>query len=82
MDNKDNIQNLLLLEVRDDIKMIKNDINDIKVLDATQNAHLEAHMARTRANEDRIKRLEDFKWYFAGIAVIISATIELFRRFI
>lgn len=81
MTDKD-LNNTLLLELRDDVKAIRQDVNDIKVLDATQNAHLEAHMARTKANEDRIQRLEDFKWYFAGIAVIMSAIVELFRRFI
>ncbi len=77
-----NQNQLLLLELRDDVKAIRNDVNEIKILDAAQNAHLEAHMARTKANEERIQRLEDFKWYFAGIAVIMSAIVELFRRFI
>jgi hypothetical protein len=81
MENKD-LTNFLLIEVRDDIKAIKSDVESIKILDAAQNAHLEAHMARTQANEDRIHRLEDFKWYFAGIAVIMSVVVELFRRFI
>jgi putative heme iron utilization protein len=79
MEQKD-INSLLLLEVRDDVKAIRTDIQKIEILDAIQNAHLEAHMARTKANEDRLEKLEDFKWYFAALAVFMTVAIETIRR--
>lgn len=79
MEQKD-INSLLLLEVRDDIKAIRMDIRKIEILDATQNAHLETYMARTKASEDRLEKLEDFKWYFAALAVFMTVAIETIRR--
>lgn len=81
MDNKE-----LLLEIRSDVKEIRREISDIKVLDAVQNTQLAEHMRRTETNEHRIKELEDssrnLKWLFGGLAAISTIIIEIFRRII
>ena len=63
----------LVNEIRTDIKEIKSDIHEIKLLDAHQNASLDAHMARTSANEKRLEKLENLKWFITGLAAIITA---------
>lgn len=70
-----------LQEIHDDIKEIKKDINEIKITDAVQTQQLGEHMRRTEASEKRITKMEQFKWYFGGLAVIITFALELLRRF-
>lgn len=62
----------ILNEIRSDIKEIKKDINEIKILDASQNASLDAHMARTLLNEKRIEKLEDYKWLVGLVTAIFT----------
>lgn len=78
----DKTEKQLLEEVRADLKSMNHHMVDVKITLAKQHISLEHHISRTEASEKRIQRLEDFKWYFAGIAVIMSVTVELFRRFI
>lgn len=68
----------ILKEIRSDIKDIKTDIHEIKILDATQNASLEAHMQRTALNEKRIEKLEDYKW----LVTLVTATLTVFGTLI
>lgn len=70
----------ILLEVRSDIKEIKEDVAKIKQLDAVQNEQLRQHMARTEANEKRLDKLENFKWFFAILIGIVAATAEFLRN--
>ena len=82
-DNKTiEVNNILLLEVRDDIKKISSDMHNINITITKQAADIKHHIKRTDLNETRIHRLEDFKWYFAGIAIIIGATIKYFDKFL
>jgi len=49
----------LLREMRDDVKDVKTDINEIKIMDAEQNLQLAEHMRRTAANEKMIEIIKD-----------------------
>lgn len=64
------------------IETTQADIVEIKINQGKNQVILQEHMRRTEANEQRLQRLEDFKWYFAGIAVIMTVAIEMFRRFL
>ena len=70
----------LLKDIHGDVKDIKKDINNINVVNERQTAQLEEHMRRTKASEDRITSLEKIKWYFGGLAVIMTAVLEFLRR--
>lgn len=82
-----------LREVRKDVSHINRNIVDIKVVQGQNSVILQEHMRRTEANEalivlirdenaKRIDKIEQFKWYFAGIAVIITVVADAFRRFL
>jgi len=49
----------ILKELRDDMKDVKEDIGEIKVQDAEQNAQLREHIRRSEAAELRLDKLED-----------------------
>jgi len=71
-----------LQELRQDVRLIGTDIVDLKVIQGQNKVILQEHIRRTEANERRLEKIEQFKWYFAGLAVIMTACIEIFRRFI
>ena len=66
--------------VHEDVKECKTKLNDVEKLDAVQNAQLAEHMRRTAAAEKRIDKIEQFKWYFAGISAIMVGIAEFLRR--
>jgi len=80
-----------LQELRQDVRLIGTDIVDLKVIQGQNKVILQEHIRRTEANERlietvkgeisrRIDKLESFKWYFGGIAVLMTIAIEVFRR--
>jgi len=71
-----------LKEIQDNVKIIRNEVMDLKIEQAKNSVVLQEHIRRTEANEKRIQKLEDFKWYFAGIAVLMTAAVEAIRRFL
>lgn len=78
-DNMENQTNqMLLLEVRNDVKAISKDISEIKILDAVQNKHLQDHMRRTELNEKRLTKLESYQIFFAFLAMALAAYMKFF----
>lgn len=71
-----------LEEVHTDVKECREKLNEIEKLDAVQNQQLAEHMRRTEASEKRLDKVEEFKWYFAGISAIILGIAEFLRRLI
>lgn len=71
-----------LQEIRQDVKMIVEKVHKIDKETVVNTAILKEHQRRSKANEERIKALEQFKWYFAGLATIVAAVSELVRRVI
>lgn len=68
-----------LQETREDIKEIQEDLVDIKVIQGKNQVILQEHMRRTEANEKQINEQKQFKWYFAGLTVIITTVSNFFR---
>lgn len=66
--------------IKGEAKVTNTALVELKIIQAQNQVILQEHMRRTEINEKHIERLENFKWYFAGIAVIITAFIEFFRR--
>lgn len=56
---------------------ITEDITDIKVISAVNTNCLKEHMKRTALSERRISKLETFKWYFAGVAVVLTIAAKI-----
>jgi len=54
-------------EIKEDLKAIRADINDIKVTTAINTVSLTAHMSRTEINERRLEKLE---YVLIGIAAV------------
>lgn len=77
MDFKNDLQ-----EIRQDVRLIVEKVHKIDKETVRNTAILEEHQRRSKANEIRISRLETFKWYFAGLAVLIGTLTEILRRFI
>lgn len=71
-----------LSEVHTDVRECRDKLGEIEKLDAVQNQQLAEHMRRTKAAEKRLDRVEEFKWYFAGISAIIVGIAEFLRRLI
>lgn len=69
-----------LEKCREGIESTKKDIVEIKVQQAKNSTILEEHMRRTEANEQQIKEQRQFKWYFAGIAVIMTTISNILGR--
>lgn len=69
-----------LEELKSDVKEISKNIQEINITLAKQHVSLDHHMARTTANEKRIEKNEDFKWYFVGITVLVTGIVEFFKR--
>jgi hypothetical protein len=62
--------------MQDDIKAIRVDINEIKTTLAVNTESLKQHMERTRINEKRIERAEDWSLRIfgaVGLAVLVAA---------
>lgn len=70
----------LLIEIRADIKDIQRSVHTIEVLDAKQNAELTEHTRRSTANEKRLEKLENFKWYFTGLSIIIVTLSKMIEK--
>lgn len=79
-DNKTIIKELY--EARVDLKDIQTDLTSLKVIQAQNQVILQEHMRRTEVNEKHIERLENFKWYFAGIAVIMTVFIRIMEKYL
>jgi len=75
------IEKTLLLELREDIRDIKKDVNDIKVLDAVQNEQLAYHIKRTDLLQQEVKEQRNFKWYFAGLSTLVAGIIAIVLRY-
>lgn len=80
-------------EMRDEMKAINKNIVDMKVVQGQNQVILQEHIRRTEANEalisltkeensKRIEKIEQFKWYFAGIAVLMTVAADILRRLI
>ena len=83
----------ILKELREDMKDVKVDINEIKLGDIIQNQQLSDHMKRTELAEQRIEKLEKLhikepiNWravitWTVGIASTISATAYTISKMI
>lgn len=59
-------------EIRHDVKLLVSRTYEMDKKLAVYNTQLEEHMRRTEANEIRLEKLENFKWFFAGLTAIIS----------
>lgn len=71
-----------LQEARVDVKSIQTDIIALRVIQGQNQVILQEHMRRTEANEKHIERLENFKWYFAGIAVLMTVFLKLAEKYL
>lgn len=54
-------------EIKDDLKAIRKDVNELHVLTAINTASLTTHMARTEINERRLEKLE---YVLIGLACV------------
>ena len=63
--------------IHDDIKDIKKDLQEVKTTNAVQNEQLAEHMRRTRNVEKRVEKIENFKWFFGGVTVIIAGLAKV-----
>lgn len=66
-----------LKEARVDRRVLLDRVHTIEIEIAKNTKSLEDHMRRTDANESRIKYLEKFKWYFAGIVTLVTILAKL-----
>lgn len=66
-----------LKEARGDRRHLLEKSHTIEIEVSKNTISLEDHMRRTDANEERIKSLEKFKWYFAGLVTIMTILAEI-----
>lgn len=71
-----------LSEARRDRRQLLEKSHAIEIEVAKNTVSLDDHMRRTDANEIRIKILEKFKWYFAGLVTIATIISEIIGRLI
>lgn len=57
-------------EIKDDLKAIRADVNEIRVLTAVNTVSLTSHMERTIINERRLEKLEYLLIALAIVAVL------------
>lgn len=68
----------ILKELRLDLKEIKKQITEIRILDVEQTSHLREHMKRTELNEEAVK---DLKSFTKEVESKLSARIDSDRTF-
>lgn len=67
-----------VLEIKQDIKELRSDVQDLKVVAAQNTAILETHIRRTELNEERIVTLE--KWLLGLLgAILVAAVVAALR---
>jgi len=71
---------LQLNEARGDRGKLLEKSHNIELEVVKNTVSLDDHMRRTDANETRIKNLEQFKWYFAGLITIVTIVSEILGR--
>ncbi len=69
-------------EARADRRQLLDKAHAIEIEVAKNTISLDDHMRRTDANEIRIKSLEKFKWYFAGLVTLVTIIGEIIGRLI
>ena len=69
-----------LHEARADRSKLLEKSHNIELEVVKNTVSLDDHMRRTDANELRIKSLEQFKWYFAGLITIVTIVSEILGR--
>lgn len=67
-------------DIKLEVKTFSKEITDIKIKQAENTQILKEHIRRTEVSEERLQRLEDFKWYFAGLAVLIGAATQIINK--
>lgn len=68
-----------LEEIHADVKEIKKDVAEIRIMDAVQNTQLAEHIRRTELAEARISKMESwYIKYIIPISAILGATIAKF----
>lgn len=77
-----------VLDLKNEIKAVRTDLVDFKVIQGQNQVILQEHIRRTEANENlilvvkdelakRLDKYESFKWYFAGLSVILVTVAKL-----
>ena len=69
-----------LHEARGDRSKLLEKCHNIELEVVKNTISLDDHMRRTDANELRIKSLEQFKWYFAGLITVVTIVSEIIGR--
>jgi len=69
-----------LHEARGDRGKLLEKCHNIELEVVKNTVSLDDHMRRTDANELRIKSLEQFKWYFAGLITVVTIISEILGR--